>query len=165
MNVTPRFALPLLAAGQAQKELFHNEALVCIDALLHAVVEAIGTEAPPSTALPGQLWIVGSTPTGDWSSAAEQIAIWSEGGWRFIAPREGLAVMLRDDGRRAVWRDGEWRIGTVDASEVVVDGQRVIASRQAAIDVPTGGAVIDAEARGAITAVLSALRAHGLIAT
>ena len=30
-DATPRFALPLLAAGQAQKELFHNEALTLPD--------------------------------------------------------------------------------------------------------------------------------------
>ena len=32
MDGTPRWALPFLFAGQAQKEMFHNEALVRIDA-------------------------------------------------------------------------------------------------------------------------------------
>ena len=42
MTVTDRFALPLLAAAQAQKEVTHNEALARVDALLHAVVVAVG---------------------------------------------------------------------------------------------------------------------------
>ena len=40
MLVTPRCALPLLATAQAQKEVTHNEALVLLDALIHAAVVA-----------------------------------------------------------------------------------------------------------------------------
>ena len=39
MSTTVRFALPLIAPGQAQKEAYHNEALAAIDAALHACVE------------------------------------------------------------------------------------------------------------------------------
>lgn len=39
----------------------------------------------------------------------------------------------------------------------------LIGTRQAAITNPTGGATVDAEARTAITAVITALEAHGLI--
>lgn len=164
MNVTTHFALPLLAAGQAQKELFHNEALVRIDALLHPVVEALGTRTPPADPAPGQSWVVGPAPTGEWIGAAGQIALWCEGGWRFIVPREGLAITLREGGLRAVWRGGEWEIGILAASQVVVGGNRVIASRQPAIADPAGGTTADDEARAAIARVLAALRAHGLIA-
>ncbi len=36
-GATPRFALPLLFAGQAQKEFFVNEALLRADMVLHGV--------------------------------------------------------------------------------------------------------------------------------
>lgn len=49
MDQTARFALPYLAPGQMQKELFHNEALLTIDALLCPVVEGEASAAPPST--------------------------------------------------------------------------------------------------------------------
>lgn len=48
---------------------------------------------------------------------------------------------------------------------LVIGGQQVVAARGAAIAAPSGGAIIDAEARTALSAILSALRLHGLIAT
>ena len=44
---TPRFALPMLSVAQAQKETTHNEALVLIDALLHAPVVDGPLATPP----------------------------------------------------------------------------------------------------------------------
>jgi len=49
-------------------------------------------------------------------------------------------------------------------SEYRVDGVKVVGSQGGAITDPTGGATVDAQARTAITSVLSALRTHGLIA-
>jgi len=40
-----------------------------------------------------------------------------------------------------------------------------VGARAAAIDSPAGGTVVDLEARSAISAILSAMRQHGLIAT
>ncbi|MFX4817188.1 DUF2793 domain-containing protein, partial [Acinetobacter baumannii] len=58
-ETTSRLALPLLAAGQAQKEMFHNEALALIDLALAAAVESVGLNTPPATPEDGQCWIVG----------------------------------------------------------------------------------------------------------
>jgi hypothetical protein len=49
---------PLLQAGQAQKELTHNEALALIDMLLHAQVESMTVATPPGGAVVGQCWVV-----------------------------------------------------------------------------------------------------------
>ena len=47
MTETSRWALPLLDAGQAQKEMTHNEALARLDLLAQAGVQAVGVDAPP----------------------------------------------------------------------------------------------------------------------
>lgn len=144
IHVTPRFSLPLLAVGQAQKEVTHNEAIALIDLLCHMTVEAGPIDAPPSSPVPGQAWIVGLAPTGAWAGQARSLAGWTDGGWRFIAPRQGMRVLRAADG---VW--------------LRCDGSDWI--EPASVAVPAGGGVIDTEARAAIAALIDQLSAHGLL--
>lgn len=163
MSSTPRFALPLLHVGQAQKELFHNEALMLIDALAQPCVEALAANVPPPDPAPGQCWIVGDSPEGAWAGSAGALALWTAGGWRFAAPREGMSVWVAEDGLAARYVSGAWRAGRVTATQVMIDGEQVLGPREPAIDEPDGGSVVDAEARAAIEAILMTLRSHGLI--
>lgn len=164
-EITPRFGLAMLVPGQAQKELYHNEALALIDLAMQAVVVALGEVTPPTAPTPGQCWIVGSSATGAWSGRADHIAGWTAGGWRFVAPADGMTVWSLADGVEARFAAGDWRLGVLRCRQLLVDGQAVIGSQQAAIGGPAGGTTIDAEARAAIDAVLTALRSHGLIAS
>jgi hypothetical protein len=159
-----RLALPLLAAGQAQKEMTVNEALVRLDIAVQASVAAGGVDAPPAAPTAGQSWIVGTAPTGDWGGHAGAIAGWTGDGWRFVAPVEGMSAWVQAEG--VCWRyaDGAWAAGVVTGDRVVIDGVQVVGAQATAIAAPDGGAVVDAEARSAVSAMLTALRAHGLIA-
>lgn len=163
MSETARWALPLLTAGQAQKEMTHNEALAVLDLLTDASVVAVGTTTPPASPAAGQCWIVGGAPVGAWSGQAGALAGWTAGGWRFAAAREGMTVWSEADGCRAAYAGGGWRIGTVAATELTIGGQRVVGARRPAIAAPAGGATVDAEARTAIGRIVAALVAHGLI--
>lgn len=163
--VTARFALPLLATGQAGKEWTHNEALALIDLAVQPAVQAVGLNAPPAAPQPGQSWIVGPSPSGDWQGRAAALAGWTASGWRFVMPREGFVVWCLSSKRTAVYRDGLWLEGDVAASRLVVDGLPVVQARGAAIADPAGGTGVDAEARRAIGEILAALRRHGLIAS
>lgn len=163
MSATARFALPLLYAGQAQKELFFNEALTLADALVQACVEAVGIDIPPSDPDPGHCWIVGTAPTGEWSAVAGALALWTESGWRFTPPREGMTAWSAGDELPVHYMGGSWRIGRIAAAQLVIDGEQVVGAREPAVEDPDGGGVVDAEARTAIEGILAALRGHGLI--
>lgn len=144
MPITPRLALPLLAVAQAQKEVTHNEALVLLDALVHAAVVTGPVADPPADPAAGQCWIVGSVPTGAWTGQAAAIAFWTPGGWRFAIPREGMQVTRLSDGSRLRFDGGTW-VGPVT------------------IAAPAGGSTIDSEARSVIAALILLLEAHGLL--
>lgn len=164
MDMTPRWSLPLLFAGQAQKEVIHNEALVRIDALLHGRAESADVASPPSAPMIGQCWIVAAGASGEWTGHVGDVACWSEGGWRFVPPRAGLVIDIADRGHAMTYGVAGWRDGAVRDYGFHVAGQKVVGSRQAAIADPDGGAIIDAESRSSIAAILTALSAHGLIA-
>lgn len=144
MPTTPRFALPLLAVAQAQKEVTHNEALTLLDALVHAAVEAGPVADPPADPATGQCWIVGTAPTGDWAGHDEAIALWTSAGWRFAAPRPGVRVTRLVDGARLRFDGAGW-------------------IEPATIGAPSGGSTIDSEARSAILALILHLDAQGLL--
>lgn len=164
MTNSPRLSLPFLAAGQAQKEFFHNEALLALDALVGAAVDGMQVNAPPASPASGTCFVVGSAPTGDFAGKANQLAAFSAAGWRFHPPAEGLTVVLKTDGRTATFRSGSWTIGVIRADSLVIGGDEVVSTRSAAIASPGGGTTIDSQGRAAIDAILTALRHHGLIA-
>ncbi|PKP96983.1 MAG: hypothetical protein CVT74_15460 [Alphaproteobacteria bacterium HGW-Alphaproteobacteria-13] len=142
--VTPRLALPLLAPAQAQKEMYHNEALTLIDALVQLCVESGPAATPPSTPVEGQCWIVAGGATGAWSGQGGAIALWTGGGWRFAAPRGGMRAVRLSDGAILRFDGGVW-------------------AGPATVAAPSGGTVIDTQARTAIAALISLLAAHGIL--
>lgn len=161
---TDRVQLPLLAAGQTQKELVHNEALLLLDLLCQPVVQSADLAAPPATPEPGACWIVAAAATGDWSGYDHALAGWTANGWRFSSPQPGWRTWVMDRQGMMRFESGAWVDEEARHDGYFVAGARVLAGRQSAIGAPAGGAMVDAEARAAIAAILTALRAHGLIA-
>ena len=163
-DTTARLRLPMIRPGQAQKELSHNEALTIIDLLIDAQVAGFALNAPPATPALGAAWVVGSAPSGAWTGQAARLAGWTEGGWRFIVPAEGMTVWVSDVAVIARFSGGAWVLGELSGSRLLIDGVRVVGPRQAAVTSPTGGTTIDVQARATLSALLAALRTHGLIA-
>ena len=164
INMTARLTLPMLHAGQAQKEMTHNEALLALDVLLHPEVEEVGRNQPPEVPGDGQCWIVGEAPVGAWTGQADMIAAWSAGGWRFLRGCEGMLLWSRNDALPVRRLTGAWIMGDVHGMRLVLGGHQVVGARQPAIANPSGGTSVDAEARAAVSLVLEALRTHGLVA-
>ena len=162
-DTTPRFALPFILPGQAQKELFHNEALTRIDLALHPAVEGAPAAAPPPEPAEGQCWIVAAAGEGEWEGRDGQLAMWSEGGWRFAAPTPGMIAWNKSASLPLLWDGWQWRDGALVCAGLVVNGVQVVGGRQGSVPSPSGGTIIDAEARAAINALTAALMSHGLI--
>ena len=163
MDSTERLALPLLAPGQAQNELFHNEALQMLDIAVAASVEGEPGDDPPSTPGLGTAYLVGDTPAAVWTGYARHIAGFGTAGWRFIAPKIGMSAFVKSSQTVAVYTDAGWEIGKVRAASVIIDGDQVVGPRAGSILDPSGGSTIDAEARAAVAGILATLRQHGLI--
>jgi hypothetical protein len=161
-DATPRFGLPFILPGQAQKEFFHNEALTVADALLHPAVEA-AVATPPAQPQPGQSWLAAPSAAGAWSGQDGRLATWSIGGWRFSAPVEGMQIWDRSAQLHRTWSGSTWSDGALRGSRVVVGGLQIVGARQPAVPSPSGGTIIDAEARSAIAGLIVTLKSHGLI--
>ena len=166
METTPRLGLPLLIAGQVQKELFHNEALAMIDLLVNGSVEGPPIAAPPAIPSPGTIYRVTSAgANGAFAGHEGSLAGHSAGGWRFVMPVEGMRLTERTSGVELASRGGTWTSGALRANEVAIDGLKVLGSRGPLIAEAAGGTTIDTQARLVIAQILAALRTHGLIAT
>ncbi len=161
-DTTPRLELPFLFAGQAQKELTHNEALQRIDLYVQAVVED-RRATPPAAPQPGQCWLVDAAAAREWAGQDGAIVQWTGGGWRYAAPFEGMAVWHRAQGLALRHIGGEWS-AALSVTQVRIGGNQIIGARQSGISAPSGGAIADTECRTAVVAILAALQAHGLIA-
>ena len=138
-------------------------ALQILDVLVAGAVAGLPLASPPASPVIGNCYIVAGSPTGAWAGHAQQLAAYTSGGWRFVAPRDGMSVYVVSNQGTAVYHGGSWEVGTLNGSQLFVDGLKVVGSRGSAIVAPTGGTTIDSEARTAIGQILIEMRLHGLI--
>ncbi|KQM20256.1 DUF2793 domain-containing protein [Novosphingobium sp. Leaf2] len=141
-DTTPRFGLPLLHAGQAQKEAFVNEVFLTTDALLHCAIRG-ETSAPPSDSQDGDAWLVAAAATGEWAAHSQRLAVRQNNAWRFFDPVEGMRVFDVSRGCEIRFRQS-WIKATLPVE-------------------PLGGSIVDGEARAAINDLVSVLQALGIV--
>ncbi len=141
-STSPRFALPLLHAGQAQTELFVNEALPRCDALLHSTVSGERPE-PPETAEAAECWLVATGATVAWSGQDPAVASFQGGGSIFITPRRGLRIYDLFTGQERLF-DRIWKKGSLPVE-------------------PLGGMNVDVQARAAIGELVVVLQTLGIV--
>lgn len=90
-----------------------EENLALIDALLQCGVIDRDLSTPPGSPANGDSYIVGASPTGAWSSKANQIAVWNtvNAAWAFYAPKEGWRCFVKDEDAFVNYLDtSEWKL-------------------------------------------------------
>ncbi len=109
MANTPRLAMPYLVASQAQKEVTHNDALNDMDFLAQSSVIDRTLNAPPASPANGDMYIVGTSPTGAWTGHAGHLAAWYSG-WKFKTPSAGWTVWAKNDSRLVYYTGSAWAV-------------------------------------------------------
>lgn len=139
---TPRFALPFLFPGQAQRELFVNEALIRIDAGLHAAVLDSRAD-PPSDLAEGDCYLITESASGEWTGKEGRIATYSAGTWHYQDPLAGMRVW---EAGRAAWAhfDGNSWVRVTRPYD------------------PSGGPVVDEDACAAVANLVTKLVEAGI---
>lgn len=141
-STSPRFALPLLYSGQAQKETFVNEAFARADALLHCSIQG-ETATPPAAPTDGENWLVATGATGEWAGQDQRLACFQAGNWIFIQPQDGLRVFDLSSQQEQLF-SGTWR-------------------KASSFQEPSGGTIVDVEARAVISDLITTLQALGIL--
>jgi Protein of unknown function (DUF2793) len=115
---TPNLSLPLIAAGQAQKHITHNEALMQLDRLVQSKVIARTFAAPPASPMQGDSYIVAATPSGTWAGRATEIATFDTGIWSFAAAAAGMRVYVLAEQALLAYTGSSWqqiaKVGPLD---------------------------------------------------
>ncbi len=163
MDETIRWALPLLASGQAQKEITHNEAIGAIDRLLHLAVLSRNVVTPPTQPVAGDAYIIGASPSGAWTGAGGQLASFDGFGWIISMPKPGCIAWVADEQQFAVHADGGWLIGGWPTQGLLIGGRTVLAAAPVNVASPEGGTTVDTECRAALAELLVALRHQSVI--
>lgn len=111
--------------------------------LLHTAV--IGSaNSPPVSAAVGDCYLVSANASGAFADHEGSIAGWDGQQWTFAKPFDGMRLYDHTVGVTLLF-DGEWKSASAPA-------------------VPTGGSIVDAEARAAIDQLVEALRTLRLLA-
>lgn len=107
MSQTGRLGLPYIVTAQAQKEVTHNEALNRLDAFVTPVVADI-SDAPPGSPVVGDLYIVGTSASGDFTGHENELAQYLTGGWIFYTPFKWMDAVVESLDSRMTYDGSGW---------------------------------------------------------
>ena len=105
-------AIPFVPENTIDPAAGLNISINVVDALLQCKVISVGDNDPPSEPAEGDRYIVGDTPTGEWSTAAGKLARFLDSAWDFY---EAKYVLNGEDNYIYINVSGTWqRINNVN---------------------------------------------------
>ncbi|MDB5540688.1 MAG: hypothetical protein JWQ89_2415 [Devosia sp.] len=108
MTTSTHLKLPFILPAQAGKHITHNEAIAALDSLTQLAVLDRDLSVPPAGPTSGARYIVGPSPTGDWSGKANHIATHDGAAWQFHAPEPGWLAFVLDENGLLAWSGVAW---------------------------------------------------------
>lgn len=149
MTTSPDWGTPLVVNQQSQPEVTHNVAILMLQAI--AVGGALTITNTPGTLTDGNLYIIGTSPTGAWAGRANKLAYAYGGSWYYLpgvdsdgtpitmgARHEGLRVYVQDQNTTYLWTGSAWMGSTaVSISLGITADQTLSASAYTKIDFDT----------------------------
>ena len=73
-------------------------------------VQSLGTNAPPGAPVTGDLYVVGTAPTGAWAGQANNLAQWTGSAWLITAPQRGTTVVSAANSKTHIWSGSAWGV-------------------------------------------------------
>ncbi len=113
-DTTQNLSLPFILPAQAQKHVTHNEALQRLDSLVQMVVATSAT-SPPANPVAGEIHWITPAATDLWADHPDTLALFQDGVWVFIAPREGWTAVFLDEGRLKLFDGTDWIVPPLPA--------------------------------------------------
>lgn len=121
MPFTENLNISFIEQNQAQKEVTANEAFLTLDAFINSGAVSLGDNTPPVSPINGDIYVVGSVPTGDWLGHSDDIA-WFYDTWRFITPNEGATLWVSDEDCYYHFNGTNWENALENMSQLGVNG-------------------------------------------
>lgn len=81
-------------------------------------VQSLGANTPPASPTPGDLYVVGTSPTGAWAGQAKNIASWTGSVWKFTVPDGGWHAYSKAVNLQYAYVAGSWQLTDGVASVV-----------------------------------------------
>lgn len=144
MANTVNLNLPLLAPGQANQTVVHNEALKMLDAIWQLSVISQEFDSPPGSPAEGDAYIVKAPGYGAWEDQGNKVAAFIEGAWQIFTPREGWQAFDKNTSTLVVFNGTTWD-NYIDGLNPDKLGINTTADTTNRLSVRTTGALFTAE--------------------
>jgi Protein of unknown function (DUF2793) len=125
---TPRLGLNELFSGQFNKEVAVNENSRILESFAGALAPSnVFLNTPPVSPGNGSIYLIGTSPTGIWTTKANNLAIYTLNGYLYVNPVTN--VVVRDtSGAHYIWNGTAWvsySVGSVYSASSVGTGAEV----------------------------------------
>lgn len=118
MTTSPILGIPYIASQQSQPDVTHNEGISLLQIILAGGAIQIGLDTPPASPTEGDVYVIGTSPTGVWAGRPNSIAGFFLGQWLFVpgddsngtpivmgSDQEGLTIWSKVDNAHFTWTD------------------------------------------------------------